>query len=58
VERGVCAVDGPAVSEAIATMVCARGWRLRVLAPVPDDLEAAFLAAVTQAPRSRARERT
>ncbi len=50
VERGVCAVDGPAVSEAIAAAVCARGWRLRVLAPVPDDLEAAFLAAVTQAP--------
>ncbi|HEV7467392.1 MAG TPA: ABC transporter ATP-binding protein [Candidatus Dormibacteraeota bacterium] len=58
VERGVCAVDGPAVSEAIATMVCAHGWRLRVLAPVPDDLEAAFLAAVTQAPPSRAGERT
>ncbi|MGH7749303.1 MAG: ATP-binding cassette domain-containing protein, partial [Candidatus Dormibacteria bacterium] len=56
VDRGVCAVDAPAVAEAIATMVCARGWRLRVLAPVPDDLEAAFLAAVTQAPPLRGRE--
>jgi ABC-2 type transport system ATP-binding protein len=50
VERGICTVDGPAVAEAIAAAVCARGWRLRLLAPVPDDLEAAFLAAVTQAP--------
>jgi ABC-2 type transport system ATP-binding protein len=43
----VCTVDGPAVAEAIATEVCGRGWRLRHLAPVPDDLEAAFLNAVT-----------
>ena len=58
VERGVCTVEGPAVAEAIATLVCARGWRLRVLAPVPDDLEAAFLAAVTQAPAPQARQRS
>ena len=43
----VCTVKGPAVAEAIAAEVCGRGWRLRHLAPVPDDLEAAFLAAVT-----------
>ena len=42
----VCRVEGPAVAEAIAAEVCGRGWRLRELAPVPDDLEAAFLAAV------------
>jgi hypothetical protein len=39
-------VEGPKVAEAIAAEVCGRGWRLRELAPVPDDLEAAFLAAV------------
>jgi ABC-2 type transport system ATP-binding protein len=42
----VCWVEGPKVAEAIAAEVCGRGWRLRELAPVPDDLEAAFLAAV------------
>jgi ABC-2 type transport system ATP-binding protein len=56
VDRGVCTVEGPAVAEAIAAAVCARGWRLRVLAPVPDDLEAAFLAAVTQAPALHVRD--
>ena len=55
VEKGICTVDGPAVSEAIAAAVCSRGWRLRLLAPVPDDLEAAFLAAVTSAPPVRER---
>ena len=39
----------------IAAAVCSRGWRLRLLAPVPDDLEAAFLAAVTSAPPVRER---
>ncbi|MGH9039917.1 MAG: ATP-binding cassette domain-containing protein, partial [Acidimicrobiia bacterium] len=43
----IVGVDGPAVAEAIAAEVCGRGWRLRELAPAPDDLEAAFLAAVT-----------
>ncbi len=42
----VCLVEGPKVAEAIAAEVCGRGWRLRELAFVPDDLEAAFLAAV------------
>jgi ABC-2 type transport system ATP-binding protein len=47
VEDGVVSVEGPAVAEAVAADVCARGWRLRELAPAPDELEAAFLAAVT-----------
>ncbi len=42
----ICVVDTPAVAEAIAAEVCGRGWHLRELAPAPDDLEAAFLAAV------------
>ncbi|HEY3240606.1 MAG TPA: ABC transporter ATP-binding protein [Acidimicrobiia bacterium] len=42
----ICQVESPAVAEAVAAEVCGRGWRLRELAPVPDDLEAAFLAAV------------
>jgi ABC-2 type transport system ATP-binding protein len=49
VRDDVCTVDGPAVAEDIAADVCARGWRLRQLAFVPDDLEAAFLSAVTGA---------
>jgi gliding motility-associated transport system ATP-binding protein len=44
---GVYEVDSPAVAEAIAATVCGRGWRLRELGPAPDDLEAAFLAAVS-----------
>ncbi len=48
--RGSAPSTAPQVAEAIAAAVCGRGWRLRVLAPVPDDLEATFLAAVTQAP--------
>jgi ABC-2 type transport system ATP-binding protein len=47
VDDGVVSVDGPAVAEAVAADVCARGWRLRELAPAPDELEQAFLAAVT-----------
>jgi len=50
VEDGVCLVETPAVAEAIAADVCGRGWRLRELASVPDDLEAAFLAAVAGTP--------
>jgi ABC-2 type transport system ATP-binding protein len=51
-ERGVpegivCTVTGPGAAEAIAAEVVGRGWKLRVLAPARDDLEAAFLAAVT-----------
>ncbi len=46
-EDGLCAVSSPAVAEAIAAEVCSRGWRLRELGPAPDDLERAFLAAVT-----------
>jgi ABC-2 type transport system ATP-binding protein len=42
----ICTVTGPAVAEAIAAEVCGRGWKLRLLAPARDDLEAAFLAAV------------
>jgi ABC-2 type transport system ATP-binding protein len=49
VEADVCTLDSPAVAEAIAAEVCGRGWRLRQLAFVPDDLEAAFLLAVTGA---------
>jgi ABC-2 type transport system ATP-binding protein len=45
-DDGLCDVEDPAVAEAIAAEVCGRGWRLRELAPAPDDLEAAFLAAV------------
>jgi ABC-2 type transport system ATP-binding protein len=45
-EDNVCDVENPAVAEAIAAEVCGRGWRLRELTPTPDDLEAAFLAAV------------
>jgi gliding motility-associated transport system ATP-binding protein len=47
VEDGVVSVEGPAVAEAVAAAVFARGWRLRELAPAPDELEQAFLAAVT-----------
>jgi ABC-2 type transport system ATP-binding protein len=46
VDDGICRVETAGVAEAIAAEVCGRGWRLRELAPVPDDLEAAFLAAV------------
>jgi ABC-2 type transport system ATP-binding protein len=42
----VLTVAGPGVAEAIAAEVCGRGWKLRLLAPARDDLEAAFLAAV------------
>jgi gliding motility-associated transport system ATP-binding protein len=49
VQDEVCTIDGPAVIEAIAAEVCGRGWRLRQLASVPADLEAAFLSAVTGA---------
>jgi ABC-2 type transport system ATP-binding protein len=47
VEGDICTVTGPAAAEAIAAAVVGRGWKLRVLAPARDDLEAAFLAAVT-----------
>jgi len=50
VDGEICTVAGPAAAEAIAAEVCGRGWRLRHLAPVPDDLEAAFLAAVSGTP--------
>ncbi len=43
----LCTVSGPAGAEAIAAEVVGRGWKLRLLAPARDDLEAAFLAAVT-----------
>jgi len=46
-EGDVCTVAGPAGAEAIAAEVVGRGWKLRLLAPARDDLEAAFLAAVT-----------
>jgi len=46
VDGDVCTVTGPGVAEKIAAEVCARGWKLRQLAPARDDLEAAFLAAV------------
>ena len=46
-EGDVCTVTGPAAAEAIAAEVVGRGWKLRLLAPARDDLEAAFLAAVT-----------
>jgi ABC-2 type transport system ATP-binding protein len=42
----VCTVTGPGAAEAIAAEVIGRGWKLRLLAPARDDLEAAFLAAV------------
>jgi ABC-2 type transport system ATP-binding protein len=50
VEGTVCNVETPEVAEAIAAAVCERGWRLRQLGPAPDELEAAFLAAVTGGP--------
>jgi ABC-2 type transport system ATP-binding protein len=50
-QNGVCDVDSPDVAESIAQAVCGQGWRLRELGPAPDDLEAAFLAAVTGQPR-------
>jgi len=50
VQSGVCTVDAPEVAETIAAAVCERGWRLRRLGPAPDELEAAFLAAVTGGP--------
>jgi ABC-2 type transport system ATP-binding protein len=43
---GVCAVRNPAVGQAIAAAVAAEGWMLQELAPVPDDLEVAFLNAL------------
>lgn len=43
---GVCEVETADVAEDIAAAVFRRGWRLRELGPAPDDLEAAFLAAV------------
>ena len=50
VRNGICDVDSPEVAERIAAAVCERGWRLRRLGPAPDELEAAFLAAVTGGP--------
>jgi hypothetical protein len=49
---GILNVDGPDVAEAVAEAVCGRGWRLRALGPAPDDLEAAFLAAVAGSARA------
>ena len=50
-ERGapegiVCTVTSAGAAETIAAEVIGRGWKLRLLAPAQDDLEAAFLAAV------------
>jgi gliding motility-associated transport system ATP-binding protein len=42
----VCTVTGAGAAEAVAAEVVGRGWKLRLLAPAQDDLEAAFLAAV------------
>ena len=50
VDDGIVSVASEAVAEAIAAEVCGRGWRLRELAPAPDDLEQAFLQAVTRTP--------
>jgi len=48
VEQDRCTVDSADVAPLIATAVAGhRGWKLRELAPAPDDLEAAFLASVT-----------
>jgi ABC-2 type transport system ATP-binding protein len=47
VEGDIFTVTGPAAAEAIAAEVVSRGWKLRLLAPARDDLEAVFLAAVT-----------
>ncbi|MBV9820637.1 MAG: ABC transporter ATP-binding protein [Actinobacteria bacterium] len=47
VRDAVCEVDSPEVASRIAEAVCGNGWRLLELRPAPDDLEAAFLAAVT-----------
>jgi len=46
VDGDFCTVTGAAAAEAIAAEVVGRGWKLRLLAPAQDDLEAAFLAAV------------
>lgn len=48
-DHGVAEVDSPDAAEAIAAAIVRAGWRLRHLAPAPDDLEAAFLDAVTGA---------
>jgi len=50
VEDGRCTVDSAEVAPLIAEAVARRGWRLCELAPVPDDLELAFLASVTGEP--------
>jgi NADP-dependent 3-hydroxy acid dehydrogenase YdfG len=47
VQGDICMVTSSSVAEAIAAEVVGRGWKLRRLAPAQDDLEAAFLAAVT-----------
>jgi ABC-2 type transport system ATP-binding protein len=47
VQGDICMVTSSSVAEAIAAEVVGRGWKLRQLAPAQDDLEAAFLAAVT-----------
>ena len=49
-EGDVCTVTGPGAAESIAAEVVGRGWKLRLLAPARDDLEAAFLAAVAGIP--------
>jgi ABC-2 type transport system ATP-binding protein len=46
VEDDRCSVDSADVAPLIAEAVAGRGWRLCELAPVPDDLEVAFLTAV------------
>ncbi len=43
---GTCVVENAKVGQAIAAAVSAKGWVLQELAPVPDDLEVAFLNAV------------
>jgi ABC-2 type transport system ATP-binding protein len=51
VEPDRCTVDSADVAPRIAAAVAGnRGWKLRELAPAPDDLEAAFLASVTGDP--------
>ncbi len=47
----IAEVTGPETAEAIAAAIVAAGWRLRHLAPAPDDLEATFLDAVRSSSR-------
>jgi hypothetical protein len=47
VEDDRCTVESAEVAPLIADAVAGRGWRLCELAPIPDDLEVAFLASVT-----------